>query len=147
MVIIIKRKITIFIFIALLAIISLFIYYGKNNKKIDIYNTVKETFLTDKGYSNELSKRASEDVFKSTNIYTTFNLNNPKYNKPVKIDFKLKEESQNKKKNLIFVKMIYSAKITDSKNNIIGGSSDVPITFTVKIQNGNWYIISKEEEP
>ncbi|KOR24640.1 hypothetical protein ND00_24680 [Clostridium sp. L74] len=76
-------------------------------------------------------------------------LSKPKYNKPVKIDFKLKEKSQNKKKDLIFVEMIYSAKITDSdsKNNIIGGSYDVPITFAVKNQTGNWYIISKEEEP
>ncbi|WP_163238649.1 hypothetical protein ACFLKB_08540 [Clostridium sp. FAM 1755] len=48
---------------------------------------------------------------------------------------------------MIFVEMIYSAKITDSKNDIIGGSYDVPITFAVKNQNGNWYIISKEEEP
>lgn len=66
MVIIIKKKI---IIVTLIAIISLFIYYDKNNKNIDIYDTVKETFLTDKGYSNELSKPISENVFKSTNIF------------------------------------------------------------------------------
>ncbi|MGO5073383.1 hypothetical protein ACTQ4K_05410 [Clostridium sporogenes] len=71
----------------------MFAHYGKNNKKINIYDIVKETFLTDKRYSNELFKHVSENVFKSTNIYTTFNLNNPKYNKPVKIDFNLKEKS------------------------------------------------------
>ncbi|RXI49167.1 hypothetical protein DP124_13470 [Clostridium tetani] len=144
--IIIKQKIIIAIFIALIALISLFIYHGKNNEKIDIYDTVKETFLTDKGYYNELSKYVSENVFKHTNIYTVYELNNPKYNKPFKINFNLKEKSQNKKNKLIFVKMIYTVEINDSQNKTIGGSYDVPITFTVKNENGNWYIISKEEE-
>lgn len=141
-----NKKIIIVIMIFLIAIISLFIYQGKNNKKINIYDTVKETFLTDKGYSNEMSKHVSEKVFKSTNIYTVYDLNNSKYNKPFKIDFNLKEESQNRKNNLIFVKMIYSVEIKDSHNKTIGGSFDVPITFTVKNQNGNWYIVSKEEK-
>ncbi|EPY2275152.1 hypothetical protein ACXAUS_004082 [Clostridium sporogenes] len=144
--IIINKKIIIVTMILLIAIISLFIYHGKNNKKINIYDTVKETFLTDKGYSNEMSKHVSEKVFKSTNIYTVYDLNNSKYNKPFKIDFNLKEESQNRKNNLIFVKMIYSVEIKDSHNKTIGGSFDVPITFTVKNQNGNWYIVSKEEK-
>ncbi|MGO5073158.1 hypothetical protein ACTQ4K_04235 [Clostridium sporogenes] len=139
-----NKKIIIVTMIFLISIISLFIYHGKNNKKINIYDTVKETFLTDKGYSNEMSKHVSEKVFKSTNLYTTFNLNDTQYNKPVKIDFKLKEKAQNKKKDLILVEMIYSAKITDSQNNIIGEASDVPVTFIVKNQNGNWYIVSKE---
>ncbi|WP_275541227.1 hypothetical protein [Clostridium tetani] len=42
--------------------------------------------------------------------------------------------------------MIYTVEINDSQNKTIGGSYDVPITFTVKNENGNWYIISKEEE-
>ncbi|WP_125153443.1 hypothetical protein [Clostridium rectalis] len=144
--IIIKKKIIIAILIASIALISLFMYHGKNNEKIDIYNIVKETFLTDKGYYDELSKHVSENVFKHTNIYTVYGLNNPKYNKPFKINFNLKEKLQHKKNNLIFVKMIYTVEINDSQNNTIGGSYDVPITFTVKNENGNLYIISKEEK-
>lgn len=141
-----NKKIIIVTMIFLISIISLFIYHCKNNKKINIYDTVKETFLTDKGYSNEMSKHVSEKVFKSTNIYTVYDLNNSKYNKPFKIDFNLKEESQNRRNNLIFVKMIYSVEIKDSHNKTIGGSFDVPIIFTVKNQNGNWCIVSKEEK-
>lgn len=124
---------------------------GKNNKSndnkkyVDIYNVVKETFLTDKGYTNELSKNISEEVFKKTNIYNAYNVNNPDYKKPFKVDFSLKEDSQNKVKDIVYVKMIYSVKITDSQNKVIGGSSDIPITFTVKIMGNDWYITEKEE--
>ncbi|MDS1004523.1 hypothetical protein P9J83_13585 [Clostridium sporogenes] len=47
---------------------------------------------------------------------------------------------------MIFVKMIYSVEIKNSQNKTMGGSLDVPIIFTVKNQNGNWYIVSKEEK-
>ena len=70
---------------------------------------------------------------------------NPDYKKPFKVDFSLKEDSQNKVKDIVYVKMIYSVKITDSQNKVIGGSSDIPITFTVKIMGNDWYITEKEE--
>ncbi|WPC42756.1 hypothetical protein [Clostridium sp. JS66] len=118
---------------------------SSNNKKIDIYNTVKEAFLTDKGYSDELSKHMSEDVFKRTNIYKVYPVNNPEYKKPFKVDFSLKEDSQSVKKDIIYVKMTYSVSIKDSQNKTVGGSWDIPITFTVKKTETGWYIIDKHE--
>ncbi|NMM63633.1 hypothetical protein HBE96_13310 [Clostridium sp. P21] len=118
---------------------------SSSNKKIDIYNTVKEAFLTDKGYSDELSKHMSEDVFKRTNIYNAYPVNNPEYKKPFKVDFSLKEDSQSVKKDIIYVKMTYSVSIKDSQNKAVGGSWDIPITFTVKKTETGWYIIDKHE--
>jgi len=118
---------------------------GKSNKEVDIYNVVKEVFLTDKGYSNELSKHISQEVFEKTNIYNAYPVNSTEYKRPFKIDFSLKEDSQNKVNNLVYVKMIYSVKITDSQNKVVGGSWDVPITFTVENIEGDWYITKKEE--
>ncbi|MBZ9635176.1 hypothetical protein [Clostridium sp. FP1] len=108
----------------------------------DTYNVVKEAFLTNKGYTNELSKHMSQQVFKRTNIYNAYPADNKK---TYKIDFSLKEDSRRSKNNTVYVKMIYSVKIMDLQNNIIGGSSHVPITFTIKNINGEWYITEKEE--
>lgn len=59
--------------------ICVFTSCGKTNnnntiKEVDIYNVVKEVFLTDKGYSNELSKHVSKEVFEQTNIYNAYNV-------------------------------------------------------------------------
>ncbi|MCB2362233.1 hypothetical protein [Clostridium estertheticum] len=109
----------------------------------DTYNVVKETFLTNKGYSNELSKHVAPQVFKRTNIYSGYGDLNTK--KTYKVDFTLKEKSQTKFKNTVYVKMTYSVKIMDLQGNILGGSEHVPITFTVKNIKGEWYITDKEE--
>jgi hypothetical protein len=114
-------------------------------KEADIYNTVKEIFLTDKGYNDELSKYVSKDVFERTNIYCIYNVNSSEYKKPFKVDFYLKEDSQTVKRDLVYVEMHYSAFITDSQNKAVGGSGDVPITFTVKKTENGWYIIDKHE--
>lgn len=114
-------------------------------KKVDIYNIVKETFLTDKGYSKELSKHVSQEVFDKTNIYKAYDTNRAEFTKPLNINFSLKEVSQNKANDLIYVKMIYSIEIKDSQNKIVGGSKDIPITFTVENKDSNLYIMKKEE--
>lgn len=116
-----------------------------NNKNVDIYNVVKEAFLTDKGYSDELSKHMSEEVFKKINIYNAYPVNSPEYKKPFKVDFSLKEDSQNIKKGMVYVKMTYSVVIVDSQGKILGGSRDIPITFTLKKTGDDWYIIEKNE--
>lgn len=111
--------------------------------KTDTYNVVKEIFLTNKGYSSELSKHVSPQVFKRTNIYSDYGDLNTK--KTYKIDFTLKEKSQTKSKNTVYVKMTYSVKIMDLQGNILGGAEHIPITFTVKYIKGEWYITDKEE--
>lgn len=118
---------------------------SSNYKYVDIYNIVKEAFLTDKGYSDDLSKHMSEEVFKKTNIYSLYSVNDPEYKRPFKVDFSLKEVSQSAKKDTVSVKMIYSVVINDSNNKCVGGSRDVPITFTVKKTGNEWYIIDKYE--
>ncbi|MBX4269972.1 hypothetical protein K2181_11845 [Clostridium estertheticum] len=65
--------------------------------------------------------------------------------KTYKVDFTLKEKSQTKFKNTVYVKMTYSVKIMDLQGNILGGSEHVPITFTVKNIKGERYITEKEE--
>ena len=129
---------------------SIFITTEKNNKSInvknvDIYNVVKEAFLTDKGYTSELSKHMSEQVFKTTNIYNIYNVNSADYEKSFKVDFSLKEDSQNKVNVIVYVKMIYSVILTNLQNKVIGGAYDVPITFTVENKEGEWYITEKYE--
>jgi len=118
-----------------------------NIKYVDINNVVKEIFLTDTGYSKELSKHISSEVFKQTNIYNVYNVNDHDYKKPFKVDFSLNEVSQTKENNIVYVKMIYSVEIFDSRNKVIAGSWNVPITFTVKNIDSDWYITKKEEAP
>lgn len=144
-----NRKIFLFVFIIFIAI-SISIFCEKNNKStniknVDIYNVVKEAFLTDKGYTGELSKHMSERVFKTTNIYNIYNVDSSNYKKLFKVDFSLKEDSQNKVNDIVYVKMIYSVNITDSQNKIIGGARDVPMTFTVENIKDEWYITEKYE--
>ena len=136
--------------IVLIGFVFIFPYCGKayisrNKNNIDIYNVVKEAFITDKGFSNELSKHMSEEVFEKTNIYKAYAVDNPEYRKPLKIDFSLKENSQQVKKDVIYVEMTYSIEITDSQGKTVGGSWDVPITFTVKKVEDGWYIVDKDE--
>ena len=118
---------------------------GKVAKKVNIYNVVKEAFLTDKGYSDELSKHMSQEVFKTINIYNAYPVNSPDYTKPIKVKFSLKEDSQNNENSVVIVKMTYSITITDSQDKIVGGSSDIQITFTVENIKNEWYITKKEE--
>lgn len=116
-----------------------------NNEKINIYEVVKEAFITDKGYSDELSKHISEEVFDKINIYSVYEINNCEYSKPFNVDFTLNENSQEVKKDMIYVNMNYSVIITDSQVKEIGGSKNVPITFTINKTENNWYIIDKDE--
>lgn len=141
------KKILLIIFLVFISIFTSCTKVAKPNptKYVDIYNVVKEAFLTDKGYSNELSDHMSQQVFKTTNIYNAYNVNSPSFRKPFKVDFDLKENSQNKKNDVIYVKMTYSVTIRDSRNKIIGSSLHVPITFTVKTIEKEWYITQKEE--
>ncbi|WP_195745663.1 hypothetical protein [Clostridium botulinum] len=138
--------------ILILMIPILFIYYPKVNNKVNninkyihVYDVVKEAFITEKGYSNKLSKHISEEVFNKINIYNTYPVNDPEYKKPFKVDFKLREDSQKKINNIVYVKMNYSVEIKDSQNKSIGGSWDIPITLTVKVTGDSWYIIEEEE--
>lgn len=136
--------------IILIVFVSILASCGKDtttnkNKNVDIYNVVKESFLTDKGYSDELSKHMSEEVFRKTNIYNTYPINNAELKKSYKVDFNLKEDSQSVKKDLIYVNMTYSAIITDLHGNCVCGSSNIPITFTVRKTGNEWYIIDKHE--
>lgn len=109
----------------------------------DTYTVVKEAFLTNKGYSNELSKHMSQQVFKKTNIYNAYPLNNKKN---YKVEFSLKENSRIKVAGIVFVKMIYSVEIMEIQSKlIVGASSNIPITFTIKNIKGEWYITEKEE--
>lgn len=140
-----KSKILCLILCLICAI--LFICWKNHNHYVDIYNVVKESFTTDKGYSNKLSGYISEDVFNHINVYKVYNVHDEKYKKPFKVDFKLKENSQSKIFNKVYVKMTYSVSIKDSQNKEVGGSWNIPIKFTVKKVNWKWCIIDKYEEP
>ncbi|KOF56515.1 hypothetical protein AGR56_06995 [Clostridium sp. DMHC 10] len=144
--IIIKKDKKIYLILCVICII-LFMACGKDNKYVDIYNVVQEAFTTDKEYSNELSKHISEKVFNHINVYKVYAVNDKKYKEPFKVDFKLKENSQSKIFNTVYVQMTYSVKIKDSENKEVGGSWNVPIKFTVKKVNGAWYINDRYEEP
>ncbi|QJW48852.1 hypothetical protein HA075_01490 [bacterium BFN5] len=74
-------------------------------------------------------------------------VDNPKYSKPLKINFTLKEVSQTKENDLVYVDMIYSIEILDSTGKIVTGSWRIPIQFTVKLTANDWYIINKYEKP
>lgn len=111
----------------------------------DMYNVVKEAFLTDKGYSKELSKHMSQEVFKSINIYNIYNVNSPDYKKPFKVEFNLNENSRFKVPGIVYVQMTYSVQILDSNNKSIGGSWNIPIKFTITNREGEWYITKKYE--
>ena len=112
----------------------------------DTSKVVKEGFLTNKGYSNELSKHMSPQVFKRINIYKYDELNKKR---TYKVVFILKKHSTSFKNGSVYVKMIYSLKIMDLQNNQIGpmsGSEGVTNTFIVKNIKGVWYITDNWEE-
>ncbi|MBU2703706.1 hypothetical protein Ga0466249_004854 [Sporomusaceae bacterium BoRhaA] len=113
-----------------------------NIKYVDIYDVVKEAFITDNGYTNELAKHMTEEVFKHTN-YKKYPANNPKYIEPFKVDFSLNEVCQTKDKenDLVYVDMIYSTIIKDANNNMVGGARDAHVTYIVRIDEKGWYII------
>ncbi len=115
-------------------------------KYVDINDVVKEAFVTDKGFSDELSKYMTKEVFNKTNIYYAYPINSPEFKKPFKVDFSLREISQKKENDTVKVDMIYSVMIHDSNNKTVGGSKDVPITFIVQEIGSGWMIINKEEQ-
>ena len=43
-----------------------------NISNIDISNVVEEAFITEDGYSDDLSKHMSEEVFKEVNLFNTY---------------------------------------------------------------------------
>ncbi len=108
----------------------------------DTYNLVKEAFLTNNGYTNQLSKHMSQQIFKRTNIYNAYPINNKK---TYKVDFTLRENSRIRVAGIVYVKMTYSVEVMDLQNNVVGGSANIPITLTIKNIKGEWYITEKEE--
>lgn len=116
------------------------------SKYVDVYDVIKEAFLTDKGFSDDLSKHMTKEVFDKTNIYKAYPVNSPEYTKPFKVDFTLRELSQKKKEDQVQVNMIYSVAITDSTDKTVGGSQNVHVTFTVKMDDKAWLITGKEEQ-
>ena len=112
----------------------------------DTSKIVKEGLLTNKGYSHELSKHMSPQVFKRINIYTYEELNKKR---TYKMDFILMKNSTSYKNGSVYVKMVYSLKIMDLQNNQIGpmsGSEGVTNTFVVKNIKGVWYITDNWED-
>lgn len=142
----IKNKIILCITICFVFIFSSCGKSAKNNyvNDKDVYNFVKQAFLTKNGYTKEISEHMSEQIFNNINIYKMYN--DPKYKKPFKVDFSLKQSSQEEKENLIYINMIYSVRIRDAQNKDIGGSWNVPVKYIVKQVNNTWYIFEKEEE-
>ena len=65
-------------------------------KYVDINDVVKEAFVTDKGFSEELSKHMDKEVFDKVNIYNAYPVNSPEFKKPLKVDFSLREIAQKK---------------------------------------------------
>ncbi|WP_110954959.1 hypothetical protein [Anaerosinus massiliensis] len=122
--------------------------YGEYARYIDINDIVTEAFITNAGYTNELSRYMTEDVFKHMN-YKQYNVNASQYTKPLDVDFKIKEiyQTKDEENHLIYVDMIYTIVITDSKGLMVGGSWDTKVTFTVRLDEKGWYIIKKYESP
>ena len=89
----------------------------------------------------------TEQVFEFINYHHNYGVNDPKYIKPFKITFNLKEVGQTKKNDLVYVDMIYSIDISDANNKMIGGSRNIPAQFTVKITDNEWFIVKKYEKP
>lgn len=115
-------------------------------KYVDIYDVVTEAYLTNEGYTEKIAKHMSKDVFNGIN-FTHYRVNNPKFSKPLKVNFTLKEVSQSKENDLVYIDMIYSIEILDSTGKTAAGSWNVPIQFTVELTANDWYIINKYEKP
>ena len=117
-----------------------------DSKYLDVNGVVREAFLTDKGFSAELSKHMTEEVFDKINIFNCYPVNSPEFKKPFKVDFSLREISQKKENDRVKVEMVYSVMIYDSNNKTVGGSKHVPITLTVEEAGSGWLITNKEEQ-
>ncbi|HVJ49091.1 hypothetical protein [Desulfitobacterium sp.] len=118
---------------------------SKDVKYVDIYYIVKDAFLTDQGYTDEMAKYMAQDVFNRTNIYKAYRIEQRGIKKPLNIDFSLKEISQKKQGDKVSVYMTYSAFIYDADHKLIGGAKDVQIIFIAQIKDNGWYIVQKEE--
>lgn len=114
--------------------------------KVDISSVVKEAFITDKGYTGELTKYMTEDVFAKTNIYKIYPVNDLIFKKPVQVDFSIREVSQKRANDKLTVNMVYSVEIKDANNQLVGGSKEIPISFTVQTSANGWRIVAKEEK-
>lgn len=119
---------------------------NKSVNKNEIYTIVKETFLTKDGYTSEISKHMSKDVFNKVNSYKVYSLNDKKYKQPVKINLDLKHKSQETKNGTTYVNMVYTINIKDSQNKEISESQNIPVKFTIETVNNTWYITNKEEQ-
>lgn len=65
----------------------------------------------------KLSKYMTEEVFSRTNIYNAYPVSD--YKRPFNIDFSLREISQKKENDKVYVNMVYSVEIHDANNNTV----------------------------
>jgi len=121
------------------------------NKYVDIYDVVKEAFITDKGYTDDIAKHMTKEVFDKTNAYKSYPVHKLEYIRPFRIEISLKQVAQHKDNEKVIVDMKYSIKVIDSANKIVGGSggdsADIPIRFTVEKRNSDWVVVEKVEDP
>lgn len=117
-----------------------------NNRNPDIYKVIRDAFLTDKGYTGEVTDHMTRALFEKINIYNTYPVNGIEYKLPLKVYFILQEVSQDRVNEMVYVRMVYSFKIVDSQNKTISEVTHKSVTFTVENANANWYVTGKEEQ-
>ncbi|MBU2702274.1 hypothetical protein Ga0466249_003401 [Sporomusaceae bacterium BoRhaA] len=125
------------------------INYGEYTKYVDISDVIKEAFTTDKGYTGEISKHISKDMFENIHYKYACMSHPDEFKKPIKIDLSLKEiyQTKDEENGLIYVDMIYTIYYTDATGKEIGGGEGIHVTYTVRLDKSGWCIIGEYEKP
>ncbi|CAB1249121.1 hypothetical protein LN736_17110 [Clostridium sp. WLY-B-L2] len=105
---------------------------------------MKKAYTTNDGYTKEISKHMSKNVFNKTNGFKVFK-GNSKYKKPYKITFfELKQDSRKIRLNKIYIYMRDSISVSDYNNKEIGGYRNGLVKYTIKKINNTWCITDSE---
>lgn len=113
------------------------------NHYVSIDNLVSEAITTRSGYTDELSKHMSKNVYLKLNVYALYDKDSDNSDS-IKVSLTLNEVNQHKKNDEIFVYMICDRHVTDQNGNTLL-SGKIPIIFTVIYKEDQIYIKDAQE--
>ena len=124
-------------------IVFKYINYNPHNHYVDIDNYVTEAFTSTQEYNSDMGKHISKDVYNASNGYKYYKGFNQ--NQPIKISVTLNEINQHKINDKIYVYMQYDFEVHDSTGNLVSGSWNGPVVFTVTENDDGIYLEKMEE--
>lgn len=120
-----------------LIIIGILVILFRNKKRLDIDCIIYDIYTMKNGYSTNISKYISKDLFDTINLY---NLYSNTHGKDITVDITMNERKQKKIFNTIYIYKNINTKVLDENDDVLFRNLNIPVIFTIKLKDNCLFI-------